>query len=134
MHLIHGRIAHGIDPVIRAHGGAIDRPEQFPFHGPVQAAEEFDIQGGLPHFQVQPLAVEAILVGIAGIYVEYKDIHQIRMVDREGPAQIPVVAQNDHRAAGEETARGVHRFAVDMGLVPRHRPGPRLVGVDGEKS
>ncbi len=66
-----------------------------------------------------------------GVDREPVHVDEIGTVHREGPAEIAVVAVQDHRRTGEDAADGVPAFvAVDVRFVPRDRTSPRLVRVD----
>ena len=121
--------------MILAHHRAKYRPQRVPPDSDLQISQQFDLDRHLPHFQVQPLTVKQILVLVFRVNLQHIDICQIRVVDRQCPAQTFIVTLNHTGHPGESCPNHIPPFfAVQMDLIPGDRPLPGLVGVNRKES
>ena len=117
-----------------AHDRAVDGPQDLALGRPGQGPEDLhlDARRCAPRGRARPRRA-CTGSGCAGFDLERVDVDEVRLVDGVRPAEVAVVAVQDDRRAREEAADRVPaRLAVQVGLVPRHRARPGLVGVDGE--
>ena len=118
----------GVGAVRPAQHGPVHGPERLAVRSEVQASPDLHVDGGVPHLEVAPLAVEPVLVRVRRIDLQHVHVDEVRVVDGVGPAQVAVVAVQDHGGAGEEAAHHVPAlFRADARLVPGHGPAPGLV-------
>ena len=90
-------------------------------------------QGDCARFEIAPLASETI-PRTAVVHLELVDIDHVGRVDRVGPAEVAVVAEEGEGRSGEVRARIVPAFlAFDDQLVPCHPATQRLVAVRNKR-
>ena len=131
--LSHPGIAHGIGASVGLQNWPVLREQNVARRRPPERPPEVDANFGHPFFEVAPFAVEQILALIVGIERQRIDVDEIGLVDRVGPAQMPVVSMQHERCAGKETAGHMPAFlAAHHGLPPGDGPGERLVRIDEE--
>ena len=85
----------------------------------------------LAAFEIQPLAVELVLVRIVRIDRQNIDVGQIRIVDRVRPTEMRPEPVQDERRTREHAARQVPALlGLQPHLVPRQRPRIGLMRID----
>ena len=127
----HTRIAHRIGTMIGLEHRSVDRAVDRFGHRPGNETPDQHVDLHLFGLQLQPLAVEAIAVWVVRVHIQYIDVDQVGFVDRGRPGSCVGKAHGDGGGAGKQTAHHVQTFVrLDMGLVPGHGSGERLVRVD----
>src|SRR5258708_37171572 len=85
------------------------------------------------YFQVQPLAVEFVLVVISGVHLQLEHIDLILVVNGMRPAQVLIRAVADQTAAGKYAAQHIPPlFTLYMRLIKSHGAFIGLMGINGQ--
>ena len=119
--------------IINTHRGPVDRVKNFAVNCPTEVAPKPNLERRQPPLQIEPFAIDLVLVFVFRIKFEFEDVNKIRLVDRVSPGDVLVVAKEDDRRTGEQAAVDILPLLADqMRLVPSDRAGPRLVRVDAD--
>ncbi len=115
-------------PPANTHRWPVDRVKNFAVNRPTEVAPKPNLERRQPPLQIEPFAIDLVLVFVFRIKFEFEDVNKIRLVDRVSPGDVLVVAKEDDRRTGEQAAVDILPLLADqMRLIPSHRAGPRLM-------